>query len=104
VDVHDAQNATVRGNIFGPMTVAGIDYSHNGSGPEAIQFSEGDRTELLNAEAYGNNLGGEAVDGCERHAVAGKVRCQGNTGAERASARGLKRPLRDLVEALSKIL
>lgn len=102
VDVHDAQNATVRGNIFGPTTVAGINYPHNGSGPEAIQFSEGDRTELLNAEAYGNDLGGEAVDGCEEHAATGKVRCYGNTGAaERAGARGLTGLLRDLVEALS---
>ena len=80
VDVEDAQNATVRNNTFGPMTVAGIDYPHNGSGPEAIQFSEGDtsRTDLWNAEAYDNRLGGETMDGCSIYPDPEKVNCHDN--------------------------
>jgi hypothetical protein len=89
VDVHDAQNATVRGNAFGPMTVAGVEYPHNGSGPEAIQFSEGDRTDLLNAEAYRNDLGGEAIDGCVEHADTKKVHCHDNTHAKSGGLREL---------------
>jgi hypothetical protein len=86
VDVHEAQNATIRDNTFGPMTVAGVEYPHNGSGPEAIQFSEGNRTELQNDEAYGNDLGDEAIDGCEEYAAAGKVRCYDNTRADDTGA------------------
>ena len=82
VDVHDAQNATVRGNAFGPTTIAGTEYPHNGSGPEAMQFSESDasrsRTDLWNAEAYDNHLGGEAMDGCDAYTDPDKLRCYEN--------------------------
>ena len=82
VDVHDAQNATVRGNAFGPTTVAETEYPHNGSGPEAMQFSESDasrsRTDLWNAEAYDNRLGGEAMDGCGTYTDPDKLRCCDN--------------------------
>ena len=82
IDVHDAQNATVRENAFGPTTVAKTEYSHNGSGPEAMQFSESDssrsRTDLWNVEAYDNKLGGEAMDGCETYIDPDKLRCHGN--------------------------
>lgn len=83
VDVHDAQNATVRDNAFGPMTLAGTAYLHNGSGPEAIQFSESDasraRTDLWNVEAYDNELHGEAMDGCEMYTDPDKLHCRDNS-------------------------
>ncbi len=100
VDVHDAQNATVRDNVFGPMTVAGVEYPHNGSEPEAIQFSEGNRTELLNAEAYGNDLGGEAMDGCLKYTITGKLHCHDNTHAKRGVLRGLMGYLKDAIGEL----
>ena len=81
VDVHDAQNATVRDNTFGPMTVAGVNYSNNGWWvQEAMQFSEGDtfRTDLWNNEAYRNRLGGEVMNGCETYTDPEKLRCYNN--------------------------
>jgi hypothetical protein len=83
IDVHDAQNATIRANAFGTATIAGTEYPHNGSGSEAMQFSEGDesrsRTDLWNVEAYDNRLGGEAMDGCEVYTDPDKLRCYDNT-------------------------
>lgn len=67
--MHDAQNATFRRNIFGPQTVAGVAYKHNGSGVRALQFTDSgrkDRTNLRNGDAYRNRLNGEAIAGCDR--------------------------------------
>jgi hypothetical protein len=82
IDVHDAQNATIRANAFGPAIIAGTQYSHNGSGPEAMQFSEGgesrSRTDLWNVEVYDNRLGGEVMSGCELYTNPDKLRCFDN--------------------------
>lgn len=53
-----------------------------GCRPEAMQFSESDasrsRTDLWNAEAYDNRLGGEAMDGCGTYTGPDKLRCYDN--------------------------
>ena len=55
--MQDAQNGVFRYNTFGQATIDGVPYAHNGAGPKAMQFSEGNKTtSLYNAEAYGNNL------------------------------------------------
>ena len=62
--MQDAQNGVFRYNTFGQATIDGVFYPHNGSGPKAMQFSEGNKTtSLYNAEAYGNTLGGEYIQG-----------------------------------------
>lgn len=80
IEVEDAQNVTVRNNTMGALTVAGIHYSHNGTWPEAMQFSDGGtpRTDLWNVEAYSNSLGGEAANGCGGTADPNKVYCHDN--------------------------
>ena len=63
--MQDAQNGVFRYNTFGQATIDGVPYAHNGAGPKAMQFSEGNKTtSLYNAEAYGNNLRGEYIQGC----------------------------------------
>jgi hypothetical protein len=70
----DAQNGTWRGNAFGSATVAGVSYPNNrwpkmpGNAPVALAVSDSgrsDRTDLWNADVYGNALDGERVNGCD---------------------------------------
>jgi len=84
---HDAQNCTARGNTFGAATFGGVSYGPN---LRALQFSDGadHRTDMLNAEAYNNNIGSEKVRfngtditaGCKTAAGFnnGKVYCHDN--------------------------
>jgi hypothetical protein len=70
ITVADAQNATVRNNIFGGITLNGVSYPHNkpGNGPVAVRFHDSgrtDRTDLWNGVAHGNDLNGERIVGCE---------------------------------------
>jgi hypothetical protein len=63
--MQDAQNGVFRYNTFGQATIDGVFYPHNGAGPKAMQFTEGNKTtSLYNAEVYGNILGGEYIQGC----------------------------------------
>jgi hypothetical protein len=63
--MQDAQNGVFRYNDFGPAIIDWAFYPHNGAGAKAMQFSEGNKTtSLYNAEAYGNTLGGEYIQGC----------------------------------------
>jgi hypothetical protein len=70
--MHDAQNGTFRNLLIGPVTLGSKTYSHNGSATtrgKALQFSDSGkstRTDLWNGEAYGNRLGGEYIQGCEK--------------------------------------
>src|SRR5918995_843925 len=60
VSVHDAQNATVRYNVFGPATIAGVTYKANAVA--AIRCSESGRSgrpRLQNVVLVGNVLNGE---------------------------------------------
>jgi len=64
----DAQNATFRGNVFGPKTIAGVAYRAN-AGRVGILFNDSgraDRTDLWNGDAVANTLGGDTVVGCSR--------------------------------------
>src|SRR5215218_2408933 len=63
--MQDAQNGVFRYNDFGPAIIDWVFYPHNGAGAKAMQFSDGKKTtSLYNAEAYGNTLGGEYIQGC----------------------------------------
>jgi hypothetical protein len=63
--MQDAQNGVFRYNDFGPAIIDWVFYPHNGAGAKAMQFSDGNKTtSLYNAEAYGNTLGGEYIQGC----------------------------------------
>jgi hypothetical protein len=62
----DAQNGTWRHNEFGPTTVAGVSYGHNLNGNALVISDSGrsDRTDLWNADVYGNTLNGASLSGC----------------------------------------
>ena len=63
--MQDAQNGVFRYNDFGPAIIDWVFYAHNGVGAKAMQFTEGKKTtSLYDAEAYGNTLGGEYIQGC----------------------------------------
>lgn len=68
ITVHDAQNAAVSGNTFGPATIDGTSYSPNGSdilatGRGILVSDSGrvDRTDTKNITVSGNNLNGEKL-------------------------------------------
>lgn len=74
ISMHDAQNGLIRANNFGKVTIAGVTYEQNTAGgkPRAIQFTDSgrdDRTDTYNGTASGNNLGGEAILGCDREGI-----------------------------------
>jgi hypothetical protein len=76
--VYDAQNGTFRNNSFGAKTIAGVSYGANNN-KRAIYFGDSgraDRTDLWNADAVGNSLGGHKIDGCSRLDTI--VRCLSN--------------------------
>lgn len=79
-DMHDAQNATFRSNIFGPQAIAGVSYGGNGSGFQALQFSDSgkaERTNLRNGNAFRNRMNGETIGGCDKRDAL--VDCRRNT-------------------------
>lgn len=63
--MRDAQNGIYRNNTFGAKNVAGTSYSKNGNGKAMVFGQSGDRTDIWNADAFGNSLGGESIVGCE---------------------------------------
>jgi hypothetical protein len=78
----DAQNGTWRRNVFGPTTVKGVSYGHNLNGTALVISDSGrsDRTDLWNAEVYGNALNGESLSGCDLPDKV--VICSGNGAAK----------------------
>ena len=65
VSVHDAQNARVEDNVFGPATIAGVTYRANAVA--AIRCSDSGRSgrpNLQNVVLVGNVLNGETIKGC----------------------------------------
>jgi hypothetical protein len=67
IDVRDAQNATVRNNRFGAVTIAGVDYGRS-YGSLAIRATDSGRTDrpnLYNIDLLNNTLNGEIIKGCE---------------------------------------
>jgi hypothetical protein len=78
ISVHDASNAVVRGNVFGPGTIAGISYTYN-SDKVAIRMSDSgrtDRPDTRNVSVSNNVLNGEVIKGCDLN---GTVACSGNS-------------------------
>jgi hypothetical protein len=76
VDIRDSQNATVRNNIFGPATIAGVSYPANGDriGVRATDSGRSDRVDLSNVKVENNNMNGDRIVSC-----GGQVVCTGNT-------------------------
>jgi hypothetical protein len=65
VSIHDAQNALVRNNVFGPTTIAGVFYGANAVA--AIRCSDSGRAgrpDLRNVTIVNNILNGETIKGC----------------------------------------
>jgi hypothetical protein len=78
VDIRDAQNALVRNNVFGAMTIAGVAYRPN-SNRVAIRATDSgrtDRPDLWNVDIVNNVLNGETIKGCEKPDTI--VACSGN--------------------------
>jgi hypothetical protein len=68
ISVRDAQNASVRANIFGATTIAGVEYRANAAKPGAINAGDSgrsSRTDLWNVDIEDNELNGEKINGCE---------------------------------------
>jgi hypothetical protein len=79
VSIRDSQNATVRNNVFGPATIAGVTYPANSDNVavHAADSGRDDRTDLRNVDIVDNTLNGETIKGCELpHNV---VDCRGKT-------------------------
>ena len=67
VSLHDAQNALVRNNVFGAMSIADVAYLPNSEGVaiRATDSGRPDRPDLFNVDIVGNVLNGEVIKGCE---------------------------------------
>jgi hypothetical protein len=68
VEMHDAQNARIRNNVFGSKTIAGVFYRVNVN-KRAIAFTDSgksSRTDLWNGDAVRNALGGEMIVNCAK--------------------------------------
>jgi parallel beta-helix repeat protein len=69
ISIRDAQNATVRNNVLGAVTIGGIAYSengdnnNNGAGDGVLVSDSGrsDRTDTRNVTVTGNTLNGDEV-------------------------------------------
>ena len=69
ISIRDAQNATVRNNVLGAVTIGGISYGENGDGNnngagDGVLVSDSgrsDRTDTRNVTVTGNTLNGDEV-------------------------------------------
>jgi Disaggregatase related len=79
ISVRDAENALIRLNRFGAVTIAGVSYQPNSRGVAIIASDSGraDRPDLRNIDIINNNLNGETIRGCELPDDI--VFCSGNT-------------------------
>ena len=67
ISVRDAQNATIRNNRFGEVTIDGVKYPPNSRDVAIIASDSGraDRPNLSNIQIESNTLNGETIKGCE---------------------------------------
>jgi Right handed beta helix region len=66
VSVHDAQDALVQNNVFGPKTIAGVTYEANAlAAVRATDSGRSGRPNLNNVDIFNNVLNGERIMGCE---------------------------------------
>jgi hypothetical protein len=67
ISVRDAQNATIRNNRFGEVTIDGVRYPPNSRNVAIIASDSGgaDRPNLFNIQIESNTLNGETIKGCE---------------------------------------
>jgi hypothetical protein len=67
ISVRDAQNATIRNNRFGEVTIDGVRYPPNSHDVAIIASDSGraDRPNLFNIHIESNTLNGETIKGCE---------------------------------------
>jgi hypothetical protein len=66
ISVHDAQDALVSNNVFGPATIAGVTYRANAvAAVRATDSGRSNRPDLLNIDIMNNTLNGEIMKGCE---------------------------------------
>src|SRR5215216_4522487 len=67
ISVRDAQNATIRNNRFGEVTIDGVRYPPNSRAVAIIASDSGraDRPNLLDIHIESNTLNGETIEGCE---------------------------------------
>jgi hypothetical protein len=67
ISVRDAQNATIRNNRFGEVTIDGVRYPPNSRDVAIIASDSGlaDRPNLLDIHIESNTLNGETIKGCE---------------------------------------
>ena len=65
--MRDAQNATIRNNRFGEVTIDGVRYPPNSRAVAIIASDSGraDRPNLLDIHIESNTLNGETIKGCE---------------------------------------
>jgi hypothetical protein len=79
ISVRDAQNATIRNNSFGAVSIAGVKYAANDRNVASIASDSGrsDRPNLFNIDIENNTLNGETIKGCELQDTV--VACTGNT-------------------------
>jgi hypothetical protein len=67
ISVRDAQNATIRNNRFGEVTIDGVRYPPNSRAVAIVASDSGraDRPNLSNIDIESNTLNGETIKGCE---------------------------------------
>jgi hypothetical protein len=67
ISVRDAQNATIKNNRFGEVTIDGVRYPPNSRAVAIIASDSGraDRPNLFNIHIESNTLNGETIKGCE---------------------------------------
>ena len=67
VSIRDSQNANVRNNVFGRVTIAGVTYPGNEDNVaiHAADSGRTDRTDLWNIDIVNNTLNNETIKGCE---------------------------------------
>ena len=96
--MRDAENATIRNNQFGAVTLAGVSYPRNADGVAitATDSGEGNRPNLSDIDIGNNILNGETVKGCELPDTV--VACAGDTPWWREHCRYLDASIRALRE------
>jgi len=68
ISAADTQNASIRANVFGAKTIAGVAYRANeakAGAVKAIDSGRSSRTDLWNVDIVDNVLNGEVIKGCE---------------------------------------
>lgn len=79
ISVRDAQNATIRNNRFGAVSIGGVKYPANARNVAIMASDSGrsSRPNLFNIDIVNNTLNGETIKGCELPDSV--VDCAGNT-------------------------